>query len=484
MTTNGPKDPSASNSGMAWPIKNPSLMAPSAPGENACWSNRLFDLDALKSLSLSSTSTTPNPNDGLWQSLNKNNIITDENNTNVKDIASTPKGVDRMYSTNPLPVTPTSSVVGAASGGAWSSVVGSKATNGIVQAPPGFNKHQTATTTTCSSCEDKPPAIAHCHDCRENLCETCVGAHRRVSMTKAHHITNLLLHGVAGPSGATLESLRTSIAMTHQASPMTSSAGGGINRLDRQPVLMMNRGLGQSLQSEVMEVYKGAVDKAKVECPNLISDSSKQIALMEETKTRIEEVKTRVEVRYGNVKSEIVTMTRNYMAAIQQRESILLKRLDDIRKVKMDTLNKQSSEISNCRHKLKTSIEALKSLNSANGREVDLVNATAAADASLKEIQRIMGSATVHEDDIIQFVAPNPELMKAMNSLAIVGGSGFAQACRADGDGLKKAILGRDARFHVLIKDQLGEQRSSGGDNVSCKTKTNLVLSQKTNKKV
>jgi len=143
-----------------------------------------------------------------------------------------------------------------------------------------------------------------------------------------------------------------------------------------------------------------------------------------------------------------------------------LKRLDDIRKVKLDTLNKQSSELSNCRHKLKTSIEALKSLNSA-GREVDLVNATAAADASLKEIQRIMGSATVHEDDVIQFVAPNPELMKAMNSLAIVGGSGFAQACRADGDGLKKAILGRDARFHVLVKDQLGEQRSTGGDNLN-----------------
>merc|ERR1712226_1056356 len=128
--TNGPKDPSASNSGMAWPIKNPSLMAP-APGENACWSNRLFDLDALKSLSLSSSSPTPNinPNDGLWQSLNKNNIITDDNNTNVtvsvvKDIASTPKGVDsRMYTTHshcatPLPVTPTSSVVGAP-GGAW-----------------------------------------------------------------------------------------------------------------------------------------------------------------------------------------------------------------------------------------------------------------------------------------------------------------------------------------------------------------------------
>ena len=92
------------------------------------------------------------------------------------------------------------------------------------QAPPGFNKQQT-TATICSSCEDKPPAIAHCHDCKENLCETCVRAHKHVSMTKSHHITNLLLHGVAGPPRATLESLRTSNAMTHQASHILPRAG-------------------------------------------------------------------------------------------------------------------------------------------------------------------------------------------------------------------------------------------------------------------
>ena len=35
----------------------------------------------------------------------------------------------------------------------------------------------------CSCCEEKPSAIAYCHDCRENLCKTCVTAHRYINST-------------------------------------------------------------------------------------------------------------------------------------------------------------------------------------------------------------------------------------------------------------------------------------------------------------
>ena len=42
--------------------------------------------------------------------------------------------------------------------------------------------------------------------------------YRRVSMTKSHNITNLVVHGGKEAAAATLESLSTSIAMTQQAS--------------------------------------------------------------------------------------------------------------------------------------------------------------------------------------------------------------------------------------------------------------------------
>ena len=65
-----------------------------------------------------------------------------------------------------------------------------------------------------------------------------------------------------------------------------------------------------------------------------------------------------------------------------------------------------------------------------------------------------------HEDDVVEFTYPDPNLMKNLSSFSFIGGSGYAPYSRAEGDGLKKAILGKDARFIVTLNDQLREQRT------------------------
>ena len=159
-------------------------------------------------------------------------------------------------------------------------------------------------------------------------------------------------------------------------------------------------------------------------------------------------------------------MTRKHMAAIQQREAELLKRLETVRNVKIATLEKQSSDFTNCQLKLKQVVDNLeRSLNSGVS-DVDLIKATDTLTKTLAEAHVVTGSHAIHEDDAIEFVTPSAEILKSLNTLSYVGGSGFAPACRAEGDGLKKAILGKDARFFILVKDQLQEQRSQGGDNI------------------
>ena len=65
-----------------------------------------------------------------------------------------------------------------------------------------------------------------------------------------------------------------------------------------------------------------------------------------------------------------------------------------------------------------------------------------------------------HEDDIVEFTYPDQNLMKNLSSFSFIGGSGCAAYSKAEGDGLKKAILGKDARFIVVLNDQLREQRT------------------------
>ena len=65
-----------------------------------------------------------------------------------------------------------------------------------------------------------------------------------------------------------------------------------------------------------------------------------------------------------------------------------------------------------------------------------------------------------HEDDVVEFTYPDPNLMKNLSSFSFIGGSGYYLYSRAEGDGLRKAILGKDAKFIVVLKDQLDEQRT------------------------
>ena len=76
------------------------------------------------------------------------------------------------------------------------------------------------------------------------------------------------------------------------------------------------------------------------------------------------------------------------------------------------------------------------------------------------EIHKKCGNMLAHEDDIVEFTYPDQNLMKNLSSFSFIGGSGYALSSVATGDGLKKAILGKDAPFIVVLKDQLGEQRT------------------------
>ena len=131
--------------------------------------------------------------------------------------------------------------------------------------------------------------------------------------------------------------------------------------------------------------------------------------------------------------------------------------------MKQTTLDKQSTELNKAQATLNNITEQL-TLCSRSGHEMELIKTTNAAMESLKEVKQICGDLQPHEDDKVAFARPDPASLNALRTMSFVGGSGYAPFSQADGDGLKRAILGKDARFIVVVKDQLQEQRSVGGD--------------------
>ena len=59
------------------------------------------------------------------------------------------------------------------------------------QAPPGFES--VFCSCSCEETQKMEKAVAHCEDCKEDICEKCYQAHLRVRLTREHRIT--WLHG-------------------------------------------------------------------------------------------------------------------------------------------------------------------------------------------------------------------------------------------------------------------------------------------------
>ena len=83
---------------------------------------------------------------------------------------------------------------------------------------------------------------------------------------------------------------------------------------------------------------------------------------------------------------------------------------------------------------------------SMSGREMDLINTCNKAMSTVKEVQIKCGTLAIHEDEAIVFEPPNPTFLKSITNFGFVGGSCYAPNSAAEGEGLKKATLGKDAR--------------------------------------
>lgn len=74
------------------------------------------------------------------------------------------------------------------------------------------------------------------------------------------------------------------------------------------------------------------------------------------------------------------------------------------------------------------------------------------ATKNLKDICRKYGTLDVNEDDIIDFIPQDLALVQRLKDTGFIGGSAFAPACKAEGDGLKRGILNKDATYVSFIR--------------------------------
>ncbi len=331
-------------------------------------------------------------------------------------------------------------VGGSVSSPSWSSVIGSRTERtsnggGAMGLPDPM----------CGCCEERRPVTSRCRDCCEDLCMACVEAHQRVKLTRDHAI-------VRYPDS------------NQKASGSMAAHHGGANR-------MISNGATTTpttASSDVMKVYATAVEKAKADSERLAVQAKHRLGQIEDALNAVSEVEARIAKKHGAIADDIRALTRSFIQVLTEREQLHLGRLNKIQNVKMKTLDTQRQALTQGAMRLREVGDRLTGAARAPpGQELALIDACHKAADSLREVDAACGtSLSPREDDALDFIPPDPKLMATLNEIGFVSGSGFAPASLAEGDGLKRALVGKEARFIIVLKDQLGEKRMHGGDPV------------------
>jgi len=276
----------------------------------------------------------------------------------------------------------------------------------------GHPKHQ-----KCGACDENHVVHSHCRDCKEDLCESCVIAHQRVKLTREHAI----FHYPDTPNSNRLPATFT----THQAQ-----------------------------DSDVIRVYKETVEKARQDNERLCHEAKEGMVECEKALLKISAREREITNTSDLVARNVKQMVEQVIMTIREREAMLLERISRIHNVKFQSLEEQQQKIRTSMLPLQ---EIVKSLETSNLPDKHAIDFNKKFTLSLARMKLDLGSMEPYEDDSINFTTPDSAVFANISNMGYVSSSGFYKNSKAEGDGLKKGVLGRTCRFIVHINDHLGE---------------------------
>ena len=326
----------------------------------------------------------------------------------------------------------------------------------------GQNNVSGAVTHWCSSCDEGSNASSLCKTCNDFLCDNCVKAHQRVRLTKDHHIERLNLVQFSPPSFHAVQSPNLftdrsqSVCERHENEILRLFCDTCSQAICRE--CTMSEHIGHNF------IYlQDAIESSKSITLKLLSDAKAGVKALEESINLTQGMAERVEMRSQAVATEVRTITRRYMASLEERERDLLRRVEKIRQVKGKSLHMQVDELKQGLLHLNQAVEEVEVLLNT-GTDIDILKTRDRMVAEMQRLRQLRGHLQPHEDDDVVFTPPDMALYNAISKMGFISSSAFAPNCVATGDGLKRALKGKLTMFMVHMKDHHGEPRVVGGD--------------------
>ena len=268
---------------------------------------------------------------------------------------------------------------------------------------------------------------SRCRDCDEDLCEACVRAHKTVKQTRDHAIVRY-------------PETRQQPMRQHDAAPPIAD-------------------------QDMVRVFQETVDEAKKKNRDNILRAEKGYMECQQALDKMSKRSMQIGVVVNQVSQEIRAHTERTVLAVQQREAMLLQRLNKIREVKMEALADQERQIRNAMFRLENVVQVLQRCKNDNGAAI--IDTNKAAEQNIRAAQVTAGALEPSEDAVVTFHPPEAGLVQTLAGAGTITTISFSPLSTTEGDGLSKGVLGREAKFCVLVKDHVGDNYSLQADTLS-----------------
>lgn len=195
----------------------------------------------------------------------------------------------------------------------------------------------------------------------------------------------------------------------------------------------------------------------------LVSESLNELKSVDEALSRVQTMKDLVEIRCKNILAEVRSTMKRHMAALEEREHEVIRRVEQIRHVKGKALKTQIERLQVLQKSTRILCDVTRN-TVETGNEKEIQDQSRKLTELLQDIEGQRSLFQPCEDDAVLFTPPDPALQTAIGSLGTISSSAYPPLCSAVGEGLLRAIRNKVGLFTVIAKDHQASNRCIGGD--------------------
>lgn len=318
--------------------------------------------------------------------------------------------------------------------------------NFLIMKNPSFVLEEKKTPLQCGNCEDNAEATGQCNNCREFLCDKCTAAHRRVRVTREHHIISLNELTTEEEDNNNL--CNPDSCAEHKCEDLTYFCQTCDKLICRECTIVSH-----PKPTHAFEPLKEASEKQRQEVTKLLDTVKMRSPFVKRALLEIEETCVDVPEHAQAIKEQIKSSTARYIRALRAREAQLLDDLETMREYKVTLLEQQKERLykgikdveSNC-----ALVERM--LNEGNAAEISRVKDFMTE--RLRSIDNMIQDMSPLEGPEFDYVTEEDLLLDVIKRGGKLESGNRPPAVRLIGEGLYNAAVGKTSTFVLSVQGE------------------------------